>query len=79
MECKYVNHAKEKESKKNNMVGTILAKDPIKEISDRYTKGIIILVRSFHGKDLHRVHGHEHKVQGRLPVVQCNSFQSLPF
>ena len=27
--------------------------------------------------DLHRVHGHEHKVQGRLPLLQCIPFHSL--
>ena len=28
-------------------------------------------------QDLHRVHGHEHKVQGRLPLLQCITFHSL--
>ena len=54
-------------SKKKNMVGTIAVRNQFKN-----TERIIQLdnhfARSFRD-GLHHFHGHEHKVQGRLPLL----------
>ena len=57
----------EKRNLKENMVGTTIAKGQIPDIRWTYTKGIINL-REALMIDVHRVHGHERKVQGRLPL-----------
>jgi hypothetical protein len=62
-------------SNEGSMVGTITAWNQV-----RNTKRIIQMneyfARSFHD-GIHRFHGHEHKVQGQLPLLQCITFHSL--
>ena len=56
------------------MVITIFAEDWIKDVGWFYYKEIIIFMRSFHDKDLHRVHGHEHKCSGSTPTSSMHFF-----
>src|SRR4051812_19187324 len=65
------------ESKENIMVRTMIARDPIIDASRIYTKGIIIVTRSFHDKFYIVSMGMNSKVQGRLPLLQCITFHSL--
>ena len=60
---------------KDSMVGTITARGQIK-----HTERIIQMDNHFarSSRDgLHHFHGHEHEVQGRLPLFQCITFHSL--
>ena len=62
-------------SNKVSMVGTITAWNQVKD-TERITQLNKYFARSFRD-GLHRFHGHEHKVQGRLPLLQCITFHSL--
>ena len=65
----------EMESKENIMVRTMIARDPILGARRIYTKGIIIVTMSFHDKFYIVSMGMNTKVQGRLPLLQCITFQ----
>src|ERR1043165_8235804 len=67
----------EMESKENIMVRTMIARDPIIDARRIYTKGVIIVTRSFHDKFYIVSVGMNTKVQGRLPLLQCNTFHPL--
>ena len=57
------------------MVGTMIAKGQIKYARRISTQEIIVVTRSFHDK-FHIVSmGMNTKVQGRLPLLQCITFQ----
>ena len=62
-------------SNKVSMVGTITAWNQVKD-NERIIQLNKYFARSFRD-GLHRFHGHEHKVQGRLPLLQCITFHSL--
>ena len=64
------------ESKKNNHGWNHGCKGSIHRYHMLVIKEIVIITRSFHDR-IYRVHGHEHKVQGRLPLLQCITFHSL--
>jgi hypothetical protein len=53
--------------KKDSMVGTITAKDQFND-TERIIQLDNYFARSFRD-GLHHFHGHEHKVQGRLPLL----------
>ena len=57
------------------MVGTITAWDQVKDT------GRIIQMNEYFARSfcdgLHPFHGHEHEVQGRLPLHQCITFHLL--
>jgi len=58
-----------------SMVRTITAWNQVKE-TGRIIQMNKYFARSFRD-GLHHFHGHEHKVQGRLPLLQCITFHSL--
>ena len=59
------------------MVITMIARDPIISARRIYTKGIIIVTRSFYDKFYIVSMGMNMKVQGRLPLLQCITFHPL--
>src|SRR4051812_40708888 len=59
------------------MVRTMITRDPIIGTRQIYTKVIIIVTRSFHDKFYIVSIGMNTKVQGRLPPLQCITFNSL--
>ena len=59
------------------MVGTMVARDPIIDARRIYTQEIIFVTRSFHDKFYNVSMGMNTKVQGRLPLLQCNTFHPL--
>ena len=59
------------------MVRTMITRDPIIGARQIYTKGIIIVTRSFHDKFYILFMGMNSKVQGRLPLLQCITFHPL--
>src|SRR4051812_30642097 len=63
------------ESKGDIMVGTMITRKPIIDIRRMYIQGIIIVTRSFHDKFYIVSMGMNTKVQGRLPLLQCITFQ----
>src|SRR3954464_1458872 len=64
------------ESKENVMVRTMTARDQNIGARRIYTKGIIIVTRSFHDKIYIVSMGMNTKVQGRLQLLQCITFHS---
>ena len=64
-------------SKGNTMVRTMIAKESTIDAGGIYTKGAIVFTRSFHDRFYVVSVGMNTKVQGRLPLLQCITFQSL--
>ena len=71
------NLAGEIESMENIMVRTMIARGSITDARGIYTKGVIIVTRRFHDKFYIVSMGMNTKVQGRLPLLQCITYQSL--
>ena len=59
------------------MVRTMIARDPNIVARRIYTKGIILVTRSFHDKFYIISMGMNTKVHGRLPLLQCITFHLL--
>jgi len=59
------------------MVRTMIARESIIDAKEIHTEGVIIFSRSFHDKFYIVSMGMNTKVQGRLPLLQCITFQSL--
>ena len=59
------------------MLRTMIARDPNIVARRIYTQKIIVVTRSFHDRSYIVSMGMNTKVQGRLPLLQCITFQSL--